>query len=116
MFKFKINNRSWIIEERSQSEIKKIQNTKKANQEENIYSTDVRYFGVTWFDEQTIYLDESLPAETKRAALIHELTHCYIGNYITHCDKQYTEEDVADIVSNSYDIIAEIIDKYFKKE
>ena len=49
-------------------------------------------------------------------ALIHELAHCYIDNYITHCDKQYTEEDVADIVSNSYDIIHEIVEQYFEAE
>ena len=48
--------------------------------------------------------------------LIHELTHCYIDNYITHCKKQYSEEDVADIVANSYDIIHEIVNKYFEIE
>ena len=53
-----------------------------------------------------------MPADRKKATLIHELTHCYIDNYITHCDKQYTEEDVADIVANSYDIIHEIVEQY----
>lgn len=33
--KFKINNRTWSIEEKSQSEIKSIQNQRKANEEEN---------------------------------------------------------------------------------
>ena len=55
-----------------------------------------------------------MPADRKKATLIHELTHCYIDNYITHCDKQYTEEDVADIVANSYDIIHEIVEQYFE--
>ena len=59
-----------------------------------------------------IYIDEDLPADRKKATLIHELTHCYIDNYITHCDKQYTEEDVADIVANSYDIIHDIVEQY----
>lgn len=53
-----------------------------------------------------------MPADRKKATLIHELTHCYIDNYITHCDKQYTEEDVADIVANSYEIIHEIVEQY----
>lgn len=66
--KFKTNNRTWSIEEKSQSEIKSIQNQRKAN----------------------------------------------IDNYITHREKEYLEEEVADIVSNSYDIIHEIVDKYFK--
>lgn len=60
-----------------------------------------------------IYIDDDLPADRKKATLIHELTHCFIDNQITHCDKQYTEEGVVDIVSNFYDIIHEIVDKYF---
>lgn len=46
-----------------------------------------------------------MPIDRKKSTLIHELAHCYIDNYITHCDKQYTEEDVADIVANLHDII-----------
>ena len=112
--KFKMNNRNWTIEEKSQSEIKKIQNERRANEEENIKSIDTRYYGITYCDTLEIYLDKDLPIDRKRATLIHELTHCYIDNYITHCDKQYTEEDVADIVSNSHDIIRNIVDKYFE--
>lgn len=112
--KFKINNRSWTIEEKSQSEIKSIQNQRIANEEENIKSVTPRYYGVTHCDIQEIYLDKDLPTDRKKATLIHELTHCYIDNYITHCDKQYTEEDVADIVANSHDIIRNIVDKYFE--
>ena len=111
--KFKINNRTWIIEEKSQSEIKKIQNERRANEEENIKSKTPRYYGVTYCDTQEIYLDKDLPTDRKKATLIHELTHCYIDNYITHDAKEYSEEDVADIVSNSYDIIHEIVNKYF---
>jgi Zn-dependent peptidase ImmA (M78 family) len=111
---FKINNRTWTIEEKSQSEIKKIQNERRANEEENIKSITPRYYGVTHCDIQEIYLDRDLPIDRKRATLIHELTHCYIDNYITHDAKEYSEEDVADIVSNSYDIIHEIVDKYFE--
>ena len=84
--KFKINNREWKIIEASQEAIKNKQNIRRANEDENLKS------------------------------IIHELAHCYIDNYITHCDKQYTEEDVADIVSNSYDIIHEIIEMYFKEK
>lgn len=111
--KFKINNREWVIEELSQEEIKKIQNTRRANEEENVKSIDTRYYGITYTDIQKIYIDEDLPKDRKKATLIHELTHCYIVSYITHLEKQYSEEDVADIVSNSYDIIHEIVDKYF---
>jgi Zn-dependent peptidase ImmA (M78 family) len=112
--KFKINNREWTITETSQQSIKNMQNIRKANEEENLKSIDTRYYGITYCDIQKIYIDEDLPADRKKATLIHELTHCYIDNYITHCDKQYTEEDVADIVANSYDIIHEIVEQYFE--
>ena len=110
--KFKINNREWEILEASQIEIKKMQNERKANEDENIKDTSSRYYGITYTDIQKIYLDKDLPEDRKRATLIHELTHCYIVNYITHQEKEYSEEDVADIASNSYDIIHEIVDKY----
>ena len=112
--KFKINNRTWSIEEKPQSEIKSIQNQRKANEEENIKSLSTRYYGITYCDIMQIYIDKDLPEERKKSTLIHELTHCYIDNYITHSEQEYSEEDVADIVSNSYDIIHEIVDKYFK--
>lgn len=110
--KFKINNREWTIIETSQESIKNMQNIRKANEEENLKSIDTRYYGITYCDIQKIYIDEDLPTDRKKSTLIHELTHCYIDNYITHCDKQYTEEDVADIVANSYDIIHDIVEQY----
>lgn len=110
--KFKINNRTWNIEEKSQSEIKSIQNQRKANEEENIKSLSTRYYGITYCDIMQIYIDKDLPEERKKSTLIHELTHCYIDSYITHSEQEYSEEDVADIVSNSYDIIHEIVEQY----
>jgi Zn-dependent peptidase ImmA (M78 family) len=112
--KFKINNRTWSIEEKSQSEIKSIQNQRKANEEENIKSLSTRYYGITYCDIMQIYIDKDLPVERKKSTLIHELTHCYIDSYITHSEQEYSEEDVADIVSNSYDIIHEIVEMYFE--
>ena len=114
--KFKINNREWTITEVSQQEIKNMQNIRKANEEENIKSITPRYYGVTYCDIMQIYIDKDLSTERKKSTLIHELTHCYIDNYITHSEKEYSEEDVADIVANSYDIIHEIVEKYFKVE
>ena len=114
--KFKINNREWKIIEASQEFIKNMQNIRRANNEENLKSIDTRYYGITYCDIQKIYIDEDLPKDRKKSTLIHELTHCYIDNYITHCDKKYTEEDVADIVANSYDIVHEIVEKYFEEK
>lgn len=66
MFEFKINNRNWSIEEKSQSEIKKMQNERRANEEENVKSLDTRYYGITYCDIQKIYIDKDLPADRKR--------------------------------------------------
>lgn len=114
--KFKINNVEWEILETSQLEIKKMQNKRFANNEENIEDTAHRYYGVTYNDDCKIYLDKDIKQDRKRKTLLHELTHCYISSYITHQDKNYDEETVSDIVSNSFDIILEIVSKYFYTE
>lgn len=116
MFNFKMNNRNWTIEEKSQEEIKKYQNERRANEDENVKSIDMRYYGITFVDIQKIYIDKDLLPDRKKQILIHELIHCYIAEYITHCEKQYSEEDIADINSNSFEIIKDIVDSYFKEE
>lgn len=116
MFNFKMNNRNWTIEEKSQEEIKKYQNERRANEDENVKSIDMRYYGITFVDIQKIYIDEDLLPDRKKQVLIHELTHCYIAEYITHSENQYSEEDIADINSNSFEIIKDIVDSYFKEE
>lgn len=111
-----INNISWEIEELTQEQIKIIQNERNAKEDENIKSISDRYLGITYTDINKIYIDKNLPEDRKRKTLLHELTHCYIESFITHTEKQYTEEEVADIVANSFYIIKDIIEKYFKKE
>lgn len=110
-FKFKINNKTWEIKEIQQEQMR--EEIKKRNDRFDEYG---KYFGITYSDTQTIYLDKDLCLERKRTTLLHELGHCYINTFITHLDKNYNEEDVVDIIANSYDIIREIVDKYFGKE
>ena len=88
MFSFKINNRNWTIEEKSQEEIKKYQNERRANEDENLKSVNPRYYGVTYVDIQKIYIDKDLPLDRKIQVLVHELTHCFIAEYITHSEKK----------------------------
>lgn len=108
--KFKINNKRWLIKEIPQSEMREVL------QEHNDKPTEYgKYYGLTYMDNQTIYIDKDLCSDRKRSTLLHELGHCYIATFITHEDKQYNEEDVVDIISNSHDIIRNIVDKYFKK-
>ncbi len=109
--RFKINNKSWIIKEIPQEEMR--QELKKHN---DSYTEYGKYYGLTYFDIQTIFIDKDLCSDMKRSTLIHELGHCYIGTYITHKERQYDEEDVVDIVSNSHDIIRKIVDKYFEEK
>lgn len=112
--KFKMNNMNWEIKELSQKDIKDIVNKRKANEEENVNSIDTRYYGITYHDELVIYLDKDLHIDRKRKTLAHELAHCYISSFVTHQEKQYDEEMLADIISNSIDIINEIVEQYFK--
>lgn len=106
--KFKMNNRTWEIKELSQDEIR--QHIVDYKYDGN--PLDGKYYGQTYFDEQIIYLDKNLHPEQKRQTLIHELAHCYIGSFITFSNKQYTDEEVADIIGNSIDIIYSIVEKY----
>lgn len=112
--KFKMNNMNWTIKELSQNEIKVIVNKRRANEDENINSTDTRYYGITYHDDLIIYLDKDLPKDRKKKTLLHELGHCYIGCYITHQEKTYDEEMVVDIISNSHNMIHKIVKDYFK--
>lgn len=107
-----IGSINYNICEVSQRELKEIHNKRKANNEENLDSINDRYFGSTFTDDCVIYIDKDLPKERKKKTLIHELTHCYINEYITHQEKSYDEEMVADIVANSYKTINSIIEKY----
>ena len=105
--KFKINNCNWEIKEMSQSEIRDMFTKNNCNIDEF-----GMYFGVTFFNDQTILIDESLCKERKIITLIHELMHCYIGSFAHHIEKQFSEEDVCDYVANSHFIIADIIKQY----
>lgn|SRR5574344_793115 len=111
--KFKMNNIKWEIKEKSQEEIKEYINKSKNNSNENTKSRDTLYYGITWSDLCEIWLDKDI--KNKRNTLIHELTHCYLRTYMTHLDKKYIEEDIADISANSHDIIDKIVNDYFKK-
>lgn len=114
--KFKMNGVEYSIKEVSQEEYKKYRMEEdKKNQVEitNDINTGV-FFGASHQYVNVIFLDKALPLDRKRKTLIHELTHCYIAEYITHQEKNYDEEMVADISANSHDIIHKIVEDYFK--
>lgn len=114
--KFKMNNVEYTIKEVSQQEYKELRI--KEDEEEGVEISDVKsgiYQGSTHHTKGVVYIDKNLPHEIKRKTLIHELTHCYIREYITHEEKAYNEEMVADISANSHDIIHKIVEDYFKE-
>ena len=113
--KFKMNNVEYIIKEVSQKEYKELRVIE--DEEDGVEISDVKngiYQGSTHHTKGIVYIDKNLPHEIKRKTLIHELTHCYIREYITHEEKTYSEEMVADIVANSHDTIHKIVKDYFK--
>ena len=113
--KFEINNITWEIIEQDQEVIKSSLNERRASDDEKVKAKTPRYYGVTHIDDLQIILDKDLPEQRKRRTLLHELAHCYIASFITHEEKNYDEEMVADIVSNSHEIIGKIANDYFKK-
>lgn len=113
--KFKMNNIEYEIKEVSQAEYKEYR--KNEDKQTACTETDTNtgvYFGATHNYQNIIFLDKELPLDRKRRTLMHELMHCYIAEYVTHQEKTYTEEDVADLSSDSHDIIHKIVEDYFK--
>ena len=113
--KFKMNDITYVIKEISQKEYKELRVLE--DEEDGVDISDVKngiYQGSTHHTKGIVYIDKNLPHEIKRKTLIHELTHCYIREYITHEEKTYSEEMVADIVASSHDIIHKIVEDYFE--
>ena len=111
---FVLNGIPYEIIEIDQIEYKKIREEqdkqKGIEKKENV---DGIYYGASHYDICKIYLDKDLTYDRKRKTLMHELAHCYINEYITHVDYQLTQEEAADLVANSHDIIENIIHDYF---
>lgn len=108
--KFEMNNREWEVIELSQEEIREKFREYKYDGEPK----EGRYFGLTYLDNSKIYIDKDLCLDQKKQTLKHELMHCYIGCYLFNSEKEYTEEDLCNISSNSHDIIHKIVEDYFK--
>lgn len=103
MFKFKINNTEWSIEEVDEATI---------NNEMKADGT----LGVTIYKTQKIMLlkDQANIIKT----LKHELTHVWLFEYGHNQsdEKTFTYEDVCEIVASINDFINEIVQKYLKQK
>lgn len=105
---FEINGRKWEIIETNQQKMNEVEKTT----EESGY----KYFGICCYEEQKIYLWENLHQEQKKATLIHELVHCYMGVYCSFEDVTWNTDLVCNICANSHDIIHNIVEKYFNQK
>lgn len=103
MFKFKINNTEWSIEEVDEATI---------NNEMKADGT----LGVTIYKTQKIMLlkDQANIIKT----LKHELTHVWLYEYghNQNDEKTFSYEDVCEVVASSNDFINEIVEKYKRKD
>ena len=100
--RFKMNNRTWYIKEVS----------KKFLDEKYPGGEDGEIFGITDYQEQIIYIWEDLHDEQKTQTLIHELTHCYIGCYMSFEDMSWHVDVICNMVANSHFIINDIVTTY----
>lgn len=115
--KFKMNDIEFEIIELPQIVYKEFRKKEDEANGCEISNTLVgEYLGSTHHKTCKIYLDESMSKDRKRRTLLHELAHCYIYEYITHEETQFSEENVADICANSHDIIHKIAEDYFCKK
>lgn len=105
--KFTMNGREWLIKEIEKEEI--IEIYEKETKQETI-----TVYGITKFENNTIYLNEEMCHDMKRQTLMHELMHCYIKEYISLSMENFDDEGLCNISANSHDIIHEIVEEYFK--
>ncbi len=98
---FKINGNIWFINEISKTEM------------EEKFEEDA--LGYTNYGEQVIYL-LNYQANILRT-LRHELTHAWLWEYghYQH-EKEFTNEDVCEIVACISDFINEVIERYKREE
>lgn len=106
---YTINNSTWNIYEKSSDEI--MQYLKSTNEYEN----GSIYLGITIPTKNEIWIDKELPITRKKKVLVHELAHSYIIDSIGLYSREYSEENVCDLVSNCFEIIKLIITEYFEK-
>ena len=103
--KFKMNNSEWEIKEITQDMF--VPTSDPAEQGD--------CYGLCAYNEQVIYIWKDLHPQQKRKTIMHELMHCYIGNYISFEDiDEYNEDVLCNISANSHDIIHKIVEDYFK--
>lgn len=105
---FVINKHTWVICELDCEMLDRL--VKKVVGDEVVCS-----FGITKYDEQTIYINEEMCKDQKIRTLKHELMHCYIWEMGMYNVPTFNDEMVCDLVASSNDFINEIVERYIKE-
>lgn len=80
----------------------------------NLIVSEKACFGVTNYDEKTIYLDETMKDDRKEQVLRHELTHAVIHSYLIENKENYSEENVCDFVAQYGNLICKLAKEYME--
>lgn len=70
-------------------------------------------FGECHYDKNLIEINKTVCRQQKIRTLTHELTHAWMWEF-GHCGKNYSTEDVCNIISASHTFINQILKQYFK--
>jgi len=104
---FEINKHTWVIYELNRESLDRL--VKKVVGDEVVCS-----FGITKYDEQTIYINQEMCKDQKIRTLKHELMHCYIWEMGMYNVPTFNDEMVCDLVASSNNFINEIVERYIK--
>ena len=100
--RFEINNHEWRIYEVPNNEI--LEEYQK--RQPNAYAC----FGLTFYKEHIIWINEELCSDEKLRTLKHELTHAYIWENAFYNVDFNNEELVCDFVASIYDFINGVLE------
>lgn len=110
MFKFDMNGIEYTIKEVSNEEIKECDKNDFPNED----NSNSLFYGLTRHNVNEVLLNKDCALDRKVSTLKHELTHVFLENSgIAYYGKQYTEEEVCNIVSASTDFINTVVNNYF---
>lgn len=85
------------------------------SEDKKLYTDNTDCYGVTYFQEQQIYLDIDISKGLFRQTVIHELVHAFLFSFGYHLDCDEIEEAVCDFVGSHLDNIYKIANKVVEK-
>lgn len=105
---FKINDTTWSVEIRPMNELLSLYN-------ERTKSDSDYCAGLTFRDQQKIWISKELHREQKIKVFIHELTHCWLWTYGHYYYDNINEECVCEIVAASHNFISKTKEQFVTK-